>query len=165
MSGAVKITFDGVNNLLAALKQVSGTQVMVGIPADEDPRKGEPIGNAYLGYIHENGSTAKNIPARPFLAKGVESVKDKCINALKLAATKAMDGNTSAIEQGYNQCGLAAQAGVKNTIVAGDNFAPLSPVTLSARARAGYSGTKPLIRTGSLLNSITYVLRKTDGTN
>ena len=68
--------------------------------------------------------------------------------------------NPSAVLTAKNKAGLIAQNSVKATITAGEGFAPLAESTLAARKRRGVSRTKPLIDTGSLLNSITYVIRK-----
>lgn len=154
----IKVTKDNVDNVLEAIKAMANKRVLVGIPSDKAPRRGDPINNATLGYIHENGSPARNIPARPFLKPGVASAKDKLVQTLKGYAKQAL-ADKSAIEKGLNAAGLVAQSAVKNRIRSGEGFAPLKPGTLAARKRKGAKGTKPLIRTGQLLNSITYVVR------
>lgn len=154
----MKVTKDNVDSMLAAVKAMANQRVLVGVPSEEAPRRGEPLNNATLAYIHENGSPARNIPARPFLKVGVESAKPKLLSTLKAYAKQAFT-NKAAIEQGLNAAGLVAQSAVKNRIRSGEGFAPLKPGTLAARRRKGAKGTKPLIRTGQLLNSITYVVR------
>lgn len=154
----IKVTKDNVDNMLEAIKAMANKRVLVGIPSEEAPRRGDPINNATLGYIHEHGSPARNIPARPFLKPGVASAKDKLVSTLKVYAKQALT-NKAAIEQGLNAAGLVAQTAVKNRIRSGEGFAPLKAGTLAARRRKGAQGTKPLIRTGQLLNSITYVVR------
>jgi phage gpG-like protein len=154
----MKITKDNVDSMLEAVKAMAAKRVLVGVPSAEAPRRGDPINNATLAYIHENGSPARNIPARPFLKPGVASAKDKLINTLRVYAKQALT-DKSAIEKGLNAAGLVAQSAVKNRIRSGEGFAPLKPGTLAARRRKGAKGEKPLIRTGQLLNSITYVVR------
>lgn len=78
-------------------------------------------------------------------------------------AAEMLDGGAAAIEKANNKAGLVAQAAVKNTLRAGEGFPPLADATLAARKRAGFTGTKPLIWTGQLLNSVTYVIRKRNG--
>lgn len=154
----MKVTKDNVDSMLEAVKAMANQRVLIGVPSEEVPRRGEPLNNATLAYIHENGSPARNIPARPFLKVGVASAKPKLISTLKAYAKQALT-NKAAIEQGLNAAGLVAQSAVKNRIRSGEGFAPLKPGTLAARRRKGAKGIKPLIRTGQLLNSITYVVR------
>ena len=78
-------------------------------------------------------------------------------------AAEMLDGGAAAIEKANNKAGLVAQAAIKNTLRSGEGFPPLADATLAARKRAGFTGTKPLIWTGQLLNSITYVIRKRNG--
>ena len=132
-------------------------RVMVGVPSNEAART-DAANNAMLALIHDRGSPARNIPARPFLQPGVEAALPKVEALLKRHAANALDG--AAIDAGLEAAGLAAQASVKNYIRAGEHFAPLSPRTIEARKRRGFQGEKPLIETGQLINSITYVIRE-----
>ena len=155
----VKITRDDSARVLQAIQNMAGKHVLVGIPADNNARKDGPITNAALGYIHENGSAAHNIPPRPFLVPGMKVAAPKCADVLKGYAKKAVTGDAT-IDQGLNAAGLIAQASVKKRIVSQEGFTPLKAATLAARKRKGAKGEKALIRTGQLLNSITYVVRK-----
>lgn len=155
---SVTVIKDDSARILQAIQAMAGKEVLVGIPADKTARKKEPITNAALGFIHENGSAAQNIPPRPFLVPGVKAASKQCAEVLKRYAQKAITGDGT-IDQGLNAAGLIAQASVKKRIQSGEGFAPLKASTLAARARKGAKGTKPLIRTGQLLNSITYVVR------
>ena len=160
----VKVVQDKTAKLRDALRTLTRDIVLVGIPAADDNRNGDsPIGNAAIGYIQENGSPVNNIPPRPFLVPGVQSVADRCAELMGAGAAEMLDGGAAAIEKANNKAGLTAQAAVKNTLRAGEGFPPLAPATLAARERAGFTGTKPLIRTAQLLNSITYVIRKRNG--
>lgn len=141
------------------LAQMSQKRVYVGIPQSENPREaGDPAGNAMLGFIHEKGSPARNIPARPFLAPGVKDATDKIGETLAKYGEAAFD-NPDNIDKGLNAAGLVAVSSVKRRITTGEGFTPLKDATIEARQRAGKKGTKPLIRTGQLRNSITYVVR------
>ena len=161
---SVRVVQDKTAKLRDALRTLARDVVLVGIPAADDNRSGDsPIGNAAIGYIQENGSPVNNIPARPFLVPGVQSVADRCADILAVGAAEMLDGGSAAIDKANNKAGLVAQAAVKNTLVAGAGFAPLAPSTLANRERAGFTGTKPLVWTGQLLNSITYVVRKRNG--
>jgi hypothetical protein len=81
---------------------------------------------------------------------------------LKDGAKEALHG--ASIEIALNKAGLIGQNHVKNQIVNGD-FAQLKNSTIAARMRRRknrQAGTKPLIDTGQLLNSVTYVVREND---
>lgn len=156
---SVTVLKDNTAAVLRTVQEMASKRVLIGIPAEKAARKGDPITNASLGYIHENGSPARNIPARPFLKPGVEQVASKCADVLGKFAKTAFN-NPSDIDKGLNAAGLIAQTSVKKRIVSGEGFAPLKAGTIAARKRVGAKGTKPLIRTGQLLNSITYVVRE-----
>ncbi|MCS3839394.1 phage gpG-like protein [Pseudomonas sp. JAI111] len=160
----MKITTDNVAQVLASIQELASKQVMVGIPATKAEREegdDEPINNAQLGYIHEYGAPASNIPPRPFLIPGVAHAQDKINNHLQKAAKAAMDGNAEKVDVELNATGLVAQAGAKFEINNGI-FEELKKSTLAARRKRGRTGVKPLIDTGQLRNSITYVIRKKD---
>lgn len=153
------ITKDTVAAVMASIKQLTGNQVLIGIPDSTAGREDGPISNAAIGYIQENGSPAANIPARPFLVPGVNAARDACIAALRTGAKKALDGDKSAGDAALNVAGLKAQSSVRRTLTAGDGFASLAPSTLAARRARGRTGTRPLVDSGQLRNSITYVVR------
>lgn len=154
----IKVTKDTVAETLGTLKHMAEKRVLIGIPSDKTPRRGEPINNAALGFIHENGSAARNIPPRPFLIPGVRDAASRCVEVLKRYG-KAAFGEPTQIDKGLNASGLIAQASVKNRIVSQEGFTPLKASTIAARKSRGAKGEKALIRTGQLLNSISYVVR------
>lgn len=155
----VTVTKDDVAKVLANIQEMARKEVLVGIPAEKTARKGDPITNASLAYIHEHGSPARNIPARPFLVPGVRTAAPKAAAAMKRLAGQALT-DASAVDKALNAGGLVAQSSVKKQIVSQEGFSPLKQGTLAARKRNGFNGTKALIRTGQLLNSITYVVRE-----
>jgi hypothetical protein len=59
------------------------------------PEPGEPQGmtDAHIAYLNDRGSAAQNIPPRPFLEPGVESVMDAVVGHMGNAAQAALDGN------------------------------------------------------------------------
>ena len=185
-SGAT-ITKDDVGKVKAALGRLSDQVVLVGVPADKAPRtiqrgdvgkphptqgrkvtmadvgtsSGEPINNAELGYIHEFGAPEAHIPPRPFLLPGVAGAGPQINPVLKAAGLKALDNDFEAVKQLLNRVGIVASVNVKKLITAG-----LSPGLAAGTRRkrdgsldaAGLAARKPLIDTGALLNSITYVV-------
>lgn len=158
----VKIITDKTADVLKSIKKLTTSQLLVGIPMEESKRKDDdtPIDNATLGFIHEFGSPAANIPARPSLIPGVQKVSEKCADIIAKGAMDALSDGPGALEKAYVKAGLIAQASVRATLTAGEGFEPLAESTLTARERAGAKGTKPLIRTGQLRNSFTFVVRK-----
>jgi hypothetical protein len=156
----VKMTKDNVSVVLRSIQQLASNEVLIGIPASTTERQDdEPINNATIGYIQETGSPVNNLPARPFLVPGVESAQKAATDELKKGADDAMDGNAQAADKALHRAGIVASNSVKAKINSG--IAPeLAESTIAARRRRGRTGTTPLIDTGSLRNSITYVLRK-----
>jgi hypothetical protein len=184
----VTVIRDSVSKVMTSITGLVGKQVLIGIPestTERDKADGAPT-NATLGYIHENGSPAANIPARPFLIPGVESVEDEAVDKLKQAAEAALRGDTAQSNQYLQAAGLIGEIGAKDAIQDGD-FVPLKPETIANRWRdrrtksmrqdeihygelvaGGMSpegaqnatGIRPLINTGQLRNALTHVVRK-----
>ena len=84
------------------LRLLADLEVLVGFPEDSTERDEtatteegkEPITNAALGYIHDNGAPEVNIPARPFMKPAIEENKEKIERALSGAMRQAMRGLT-----------------------------------------------------------------------
>src|ERR1700735_3532923 len=123
---------DNSKAVSAAIKALSEKRVMVGVPAAKAMRQPEPgqpapaIHNAELAYIHDRGAPEANIPARPFLLPGVESVKSAITKGLEKAGRAAFAGDASEVERQLRIVGLTAQDAVKSKIMAGP-FVPLAP--------------------------------------
>lgn len=155
------MTRDAVAQMMRQVQALTKREVLVGIPAENTERreKGEPINNAILGYIHENGAPKANIPPRPFLIPGVKNAEPKTAKRFEAAAKAALSGNPDGVERNLHAAGLIAQNAVRAVINSG--VPPeLSERTLEARRRRGRTGDVPLIDTGQLRNSITYVIRQ-----
>jgi hypothetical protein len=90
---------------------------------------------------------------------GVANAQAKITNQMQLAAKKSLDGNSDAIEQGLLKVGMVAQSSIRAVIQAGEGFAALTVGTINARKKRGRTGTKPLIDTGQLRNSINFTIR------
>jgi len=157
---AARMLMNKLPKLKISLDQLTHQNVMVGVPQDKVKRQDEdsPIGNASLAYLHDNGAPGANIPARPFMRPGIEAAKKTIIRQFQLAAKKALHKDDAAIERGLNMAGIAAQNAIRAAINEGPGPA-LSEGTLAARRRRGREGTKPLVDTGQLRNSINYVIR------
>lgn len=161
-AGDLKVVYDGHKKFMEAIKALNTTDVKVGIPDSAPTRKDEeggfdPQSNAAIGYIQENGSDLANIPPRPFLVPGVKKVEKEIAEEFKKAAQECFE-NPSAVIKRFTRAGIIAMNSVKQTLTAGEGFAELSESTLAARKAEGFKGTKPLIKSGQLRGSITYVL-------
>ena len=153
----MKITIDKVGQVLKSIHSLETNCVLVGIPQDKNARNDGQMTNASIGYIQENGSSANNIPARPFLIPGVEKVNKEAAEIMGQGATDALSGGD--VMKSLTKAGILASSSVKKTLQAGEGFEPLSDSTLAQRKAKGFKGTKPLIRTGQLRNSITFVVK------
>lgn len=180
MTPAIKVTqiADRSAAIKQAFKALDGNRVLVGIPEDKSQRQADadgtmpPIGNAAIGYIQEHGSPANNIPARAFLVPGLRKVVAETVNLLRDSARQALAGNPGVVTTNFNKIGLLAVNSVRAMFVDND-WAPLAPATLAARARIGGKPPKkrkgqpapmpkrsnPLINTSQLRKAITYVVR------
>lgn len=163
---AVQVTKDRVDDLINDLQSLLSHEVLVGIPAGSPARAAEDgkqpeIDNATLGYIHENGAPSVNIPARPFLVPGVQQAKEQIAKVMAKGVEAATVGNRTTAMNSLDKAGLIAQNAVRRKITEGP-FVPLKPRTLAGRRARGRTGERPLIDTGQLRRSITYVVRETD---
>lgn len=159
---------DRVERAIARLKKA---QVYVGIASGSrgDKRSDAPISNHELGFIHEFGSPAANIPARPFLRPGVRKAIPEYKPKLKAAAKAALHGDIDAMDALLNQAGMIARDGARTEISTGD-FVPLKPATLRNRHKSRLANAprenelkgedvRPLINTGALRDSIDYYVK------
>lgn len=156
-TGLYVVTNKNIKPILAAMKALADTDVLVGIPGEKTQR-GEPITNAAIGYIMENGAPEVNIPARPWLLPGIKSAQKLVVNYFKQAGVAAMDGNTAKVDRVMHAAGIVAADAARRKI--NSNIPPpLAPRTIAARLARGRTGTKTLVDTGQLRNSVTYVVR------
>lgn len=152
-SGAVVI-FDNVKKVADSMTALVQNTVLVGIPQEKAPRKGEPITNAQLGYILEKGAPEANIPARPHLVPGVKDSQGEWLPRLHDATKASFEGRESGVINNLKAAGLIAVNAVRMKIQS--NIPPPNkPATI---ARKGSATT--LIDTRQYLKAFTYVLRK-----
>lgn len=172
-----------------ALKALSDMQVLVGIPQENSSRKGD-ITNAELAYIHTHGIRRKQMilemdkemgkgtpyskafqmylqangsplwrsPPRPIIEPAIEekSTKEAIAEQFRKAAKKALEGKKQEAEKDLEKAGLIGQNSARNWFVeTKNNWAPNADSTIENKG-----SDKPLIDTGELRKSITYVIRK-----
>lgn len=109
---------DRAERIAASLDRLSRRQLLIGIPADKTGRDPGPITNASLGYIHEKGSPARNIPARPHLVPGVQEVMPLIQDQMLKASKAAVRGDDMAVDQYLTNAGQAAADSVRKKIEA-----------------------------------------------
>ena len=177
----VKKTKDNVEALLEKMRRLTDTEVFVGIPEEKGDRQEGAMTNAQLAYIHEFGSPAANIPARPFIHPGIRKAKSAITAIMKKGAQEALSSkDKNAGMDVFEKVGMTARNFVVREITNPDPaFAPLKAGTVRARLRKTAAGRrklktltkdglkqwaqgniKPLIDTGQLRAAITYVVRK-----
>lgn len=168
MKSGVSLVKDNYIGLVKGTKFLAEMRVLVGVPGEKTTRNpdqdeaGSPITNAALAYIHDNGAPEANIPARPFMLPGLKKVQTEIAQRLRTAGVSALNGNQDQAERRLEGIGLVAVSSIRATINEGVP-PPLAPATIAGRQARGRTGTKPLIDTGQLRNSITYVIRKAKG--
>lgn len=188
--GVLKI-IDRVNELMERVNKLTASDVLVGIPKDKNARRDGPIGNAALAHIHEFGSPAQNIPARPFIRPGIRAVKGEVAELLRGAGEAALTGKDFNLEATLTKVGIIARNSVVRAITDPEPpFAPLRPATIRARLRRTAAGRRkikqlkgqgksltawasevsgdgtmnirPLLDTTQMRAAITYVVRKAE---
>lgn len=176
---ALKKIRDNLPKLKGNLKAINALEVLVGVPAAKTARK-DGTTNASLAMIHDTGSPARNIPARPFMKPGIEAAKPEIVKAMKEGA---VEGKT---RTALTKAGFAAQTSIKAVITAGippelkpstianryrqrktkgqrkgeKHYKKLLGEGMAAKEAQSAAGLIPLVNTGALLNSITYVIKE-----
>lgn len=109
-------------------------------------------------YIHAKGSPYWNIPARPFLEPAMEANKVPIADMYGKIIKAALDGKAALMKMESQKLGLYSQRVVKDWFTDPRNgWAPNHPLIAKLKG-----SDKPLIDTGQLRNSITYVIRRKD---
>lgn len=189
LSPVCKVTkkIDKLEDIAKSLAMLMKQDVLVGIPQDRSSRPGGQITNAELGYVlahgvrpaHvraeikdaqkagssysqalgaymlEHGDPLWQIPPRPFLEPAFKANADKLrVQQLKIIKA-ALEGSPEKMSIEVQKLGLLGQSIVKAWFVDPRNgWAPNAPSTIAAKG-----SDKPLIDTGELRNSISYVVR------
>lgn len=163
-----------VRQLNKSLEKLRQTAILVGIASDskKDKRKDGGPSNATLGYIHEKGSPAMNIPARPFLVPGVNEAKAEITKGMETAMQAALHDDMREVRTVLKQTGLKTVSSVKSYMQSA-KFEPLKPSTIRNRNRSRMTkdkreseemmdetSVKPLINTGQLRDAIGFYIEK-----
>lgn len=186
LRSVLRVKGEDLEEIRAGITALADAEILVGFPEEttEDRQDDEPTGitNAALGYIHDNGMPEQNIPARPFMIPGINSVENRISDGLaKIARDVVRTKSSAGVEPGLNAVGSIAELALKKKINEGIP-PPLSEYTLRKRMKrvkgigrlaervelasramgfpASTELAKPLIDTGAMRNAIKYVLRK-----
>ena len=167
MKPSLKVTADFTEDFNKAVAKFKNDAVLVGVPAEDasrdlNPNNKEeaPINNATILAINEFGSPINNIPPRPVMAIGIRDAQDSIAEQFANAAKNVLSKGLSALTQYYERAGIIASNSVKKAINNQTEIDPPAEATLKAREAQGFKGTKALIVTGQLRNSITYVVNE-----
>ena len=161
--------------LLEALARGQAQRLSQATAEDDDLRRhrqGKDNGpdNHLLGFVHEYGSPAANIPARPFLRPGVKSAHDQIASGLEQALKAALRDDADGMQAALDMTGIQAVSAVKSFMRdPSPPFVELKPATLRNRHRSRMTKTKrenevlnesvkPLLNTGALRNAIDYYI-------
>lgn len=160
--------------LAKALKAVTNMDVLVGVPANNTNRNTDEVNNAQLLAIHTAGSPLHGLPARPVIKPAITAKgnKEQLSEQLGIAARLVMLGKAQEAVLQLKRTGMLAEGIVKNWFTdPRNNWSPNSPRTVAikeakmtkeskaAAIAAGNPLTRPLIDTGQLRKSITFVVR------
>ena len=115
--------------------------------------RGAPYSQAYQMYLQTHGSPLWNSPPRPIIEPAIEANKNEIGGLLREALTKALDGRP--FEQELKKAGMKGQNVTRAWFTDPRNgWAPNSPITIAKKG-----SERPLIDTGELRKSITYIVR------
>ena len=148
-------------DLKQALTNISKQEVYVGIPEEKNSERGKHTTNADLLSYHTNGSPVNNIPPRPVLEPAIEANREKISGMLGKAANLALDGKVEEANVQLEKTGIAGQNMARAWFTdPRNNWPENAPSTYKRKLKKGSTTPRPLIDTGEMRNSITYVVRR-----
>ena len=150
MEKIIGLTADG-KKMMKKLMEMSKKEVLVGYARGTTESDGTDLVD--IAIANEYGTST--IPARPFMKQAVEKLDNHNSQIGKIITNcLAKDGS---VETALNQLGVIGKGYVQKEFVDGD-FVPNAPTTI---ARKG--SDRPLIDTGTLRQSVTYIIREREG--
>jgi hypothetical protein len=158
----VKIKVESDLDVKKLERCVRGDEILIGYPSGISHPNSDAENSKLAEWLHEGTAT---IPSRPFLYQGILSQKEMLRREIRAAFRNLiLRGETGA------QKVAVLAVGAVQEFVRGDYYKtniPNSPETIRAKSKGkGKSrkvGDRPLIDTGFLINSTTYVLKKMSG--
>ena len=149
----MKVTKRSLIKPRSILTKLSNVDLLVGIPQETDDREDSEIGNAALLMLHTVGSPVQGIPPRPTIQPTIEKhesfIRKSLFTAMEEYTKTGSDAKRRAL-------GIYVSSQVKEFINDPSNgLTPNSPRTIQRK-----NSSLPLVDTGEMRNSITYVIRK-----
>lgn len=144
----------GLRGFIDRLRNFNKYKVYVGVPSTTNRPHEGGINMAGLLAVHEFGVPKKNIPERSTLRAAIIENRQELTNIIAQGTRVYNEQNKKLDLVFYDKIGLFASNLVKDKFVKGP-FVPLKPTTIKRKG-----STKPLIDTGALRQSITWVARK-----
>lgn len=138
----------------AQSKQAQESHVKVGILGADARRKSADgtLSMSELGLVHEYGTRDGRVPERSFIRRTFNQNRPELTKVCAEAAKRFIAGED--MERVLNKLGAWGAAKVKATITEGEGVPP--PLKQATIDRKGSS--RPLVDTGQLKNSITWVV-------
>lgn len=154
----VKRATQKIKKTVEGIGYMAHTEVVIGITKDSDVGRESGITNSELLYLQENGVPSHNIPPRPVIkpALAQDEIKDK-IKKLRKEAWKAalLEGDTDKAEMCLEKAGMVGRDACKAWITDGTHLTPNAESTIRRKG-----SSIPLIDSASMMNSISYEVRK-----
>lgn len=155
MSVTVKKTGPGIAGLQHSLQELQRADVLVGIPASTTQRKGDPITNASLMFIHSKGSVLQHIPKRPTIEPAIEDKDNQAVYMphLEAAAIAVLDHDPVKAQRELQLAGTIAANAAKRRF-SKTYLTPNAPATIKRK-----DSDTPLVNFGHLRRAIVSVVR------
>lgn len=139
----------GLENYLNGLaERLNATEVKIGFINGDVYSDGTSV--AEVAYKNEYGVPENNQPPRPFFRTAINSHKDEWVDAISRGLASGLDARET-----LEAVGAVVQGDIQTSI--SELMDPeLSEVTLEIRRSKGNSSTKPLVDTGTMIESVNY---------
>ena len=147
---------EDINNAELAYIHTNGVRA-AGMKSETDKavEEGTPYPLALQAYIREHGSPAYRVPPRPFLEPGIEKHLNLVESGMKAALQDVLDGGDGRAQR--ERLGATMAAKVQAYFQEDNGWPPNAPSTIKKKGSA-----QPLVDTGALRQSITYIIRPKD---
>lgn len=131
--------------------KAAGRHVNVGYPAGKEEADGTPV--ALIAAAHNFGVPDKGLPERPFMTQAVMGAQQKIVTLNRDNLLKVLHGDMTT-DAALGQLGAFVVGAIQREIKGG-NFVALKDETIERK-----HSSKPLIDTGQMLQSTTYVIEE-----
>jgi hypothetical protein len=147
-------TDKGFNDIFAEIDKLKNLRVKVGIPEGS----GEQDGVLIAQYASWNELGTSTIPARDFIRTTIDSNREKIQAGMDKLYKQVLKGKSTA-ETLTEKLGIGVSGMVRHTVRHGD-FKKNAESTIRKKTHGKKKGDTPLIDTGTMRNSIGYVVEE-----